>query len=80
MAELRPNGPYIWIAGLTKLMTGESSCEWAAWFKAHHETRSWAEMPDSFDQTRWQMEHSARVVEVRDQWEQGKRILRAVVC
>ena len=69
MARLRENGPYIWVTWLTKLMTGESSCEWAAWFKAHHETRSWAKMPDSFDQTRWQMEHSARVVEVRDQWE-----------
>ena len=41
MAELRPNGPYIWITWLTKLLTGEHSCEWASWFKAHHETRSW---------------------------------------
>ena len=26
-------------------------------------------MPDSFDQTRWQMKHTVQVVEVRDQWE-----------
>ena len=69
MAELRENGPYIWITWLTKLLTGEHSCEWAAWFKAHHEARSWEKMPDPFDQTRWLMEHTARVVEVREQWE-----------
>ena len=69
MAELRENGPYIWITWLTKLLTGEQSCEWAAWFRAHHESRSWERMPDPFDQTRWLMEHTARAVEVREQWE-----------
>ena len=69
MAELRENSPYIWITWLTKLLTGEQSCEWAAWFRAHHDARSWEKMPDPFDQTRWVMEHTTRVAEVREQWE-----------
>ena len=32
--------PYIWTTWLPRLLTGENSCEWAAWFKAHHE--SWS--------------------------------------
>ena len=69
MAELRRNGPYIWVTWLSKLLTGEQSCEWAAWFKAHYENRSWEKVPIPFDQTGWLLEHSARVVDVRGQWE-----------
>ena len=69
MAELRRNGPYIWITWLSKLLTGENSCEWAAWFKANHESRSWEKVPSPFGQTGWLLEHSARVVEVRSEWE-----------
>ena len=28
--------PYIWTTSLPKLLNGECSCEYAAWFKAHH--------------------------------------------
>ena len=69
MAELRKNGAYIWITWLSMLLTGEHSCEWLAWFKAHHETRSWEKVSTPFDQTMWQMAHNDRVVAVRDQWE-----------
>ena len=37
MALQRSRGPYIWVTTLAKLLTSENSCEWAGWFKAHHE-------------------------------------------
>ena len=37
MAQLRATGPYIWVTWLPRLLSGEGSCEWAAWFKAQHE-------------------------------------------
>ena len=60
---------YIWFTWLTKLLTGEQSWEWAAWFKTYHEARSWEKMPDPFDETRWLVEHTARVALVREEWE-----------
>ena len=30
MAQLRATGPYIWVTWLPRLLSGESSCEWAA--------------------------------------------------
>ena len=38
MVQRRSHGPYIWATTLAKLLTGENSCEWAGWFKAHHQT------------------------------------------
>ena len=38
---LRQDGPYIWVTWLTKLLVGENSCEWSAWFRAQHEGWSW---------------------------------------
>ena len=29
MAQLRANGPYIWVTWLPRLLSGESSYEWA---------------------------------------------------
>ncbi len=36
MVKLRANGPYVWVTWLPRLLSGESSCEWASWFKAQH--------------------------------------------
>ena len=70
MAELRRNGPYIWVTWLTRLLVGENSCEWAAWFRAQHESWSWSKVPSGFDQVSWQLAHTARVNESRRQWEE----------
>ena len=35
MAVLRSE-PYIWVTWLTKLLAGESMCEWSSWFRAHN--------------------------------------------
>ena len=38
--------PYIWATWLPRLLTGENSCEWAVWFKAH---RSGGQGPDNHE-------------------------------
>jgi hypothetical protein len=69
MAERRMDGPYIWVTWLTRLLVGENSCEWAVWFRAQHEGWSWTKVPKGFDQVSWQLAHTTRVNEVRQQWE-----------
>ena len=67
MAQKRTGGPYIWITTLAKLLTGENSCEWAGWFKAHHQ--SWKKPPTDFDSTKWMLEHTALVNRERESFE-----------
>ena len=55
--------PYIWTTWLSKLLTGESSCEWAIWFKAHHQ--GWTKQPSDFDLARWQIDHTALLADTR---------------
>lgn len=67
--------PYIWVTWLTKLLVGENSCEWAAWFRAQHLASSYEKEPDSFDLTAWQMEHTAFLKQRRDELEaEGRRV------
>ena len=70
MSQLRVNGPYIWVTWLTKLLVGENSCEWAAWFRSQHESWSWNKVPSTFDQAAWQMEHTVRLNDSRQYWEE----------
>ena len=69
MAQLRTNGPYIWVTWLTRLLSGESSCEWASWFKTQHEGSSWSKVASDFDQVGWLMDHTALLNNHRDLWE-----------
>ena len=69
MAKLRRDGPYFWVTWLTKLLTGENSCEWSAWFRAAHESGSWEQVPGDFDRAGWQMAHTVMVNEARERWE-----------
>ena len=70
MAVSRQDGPYIWVTWLTKLLVGENSCEWSAWFKAQHEGWSWDSQPSTFDAVAWQVDHSANVATNRRDWEE----------
>ena len=63
MTQRRAQGPYIWVTTLAKLLTGESACEWAGWFKAHHE--GWTKPPSDFDSTNWMLKHTALVNDER---------------
>ena len=76
MAQIRANGPYLWVTWLTKLLVGENSCEWAAWFRSQHESWSWDKVASTFDQAAWQMEHTGKLNECRQYWEeQGCTVL-----
>ncbi len=69
MAQLRANGPYIWVTWLPRLLSGQTSCEWASWFKAQHYSDSWIRMPSDFDLTKWLTNHTALLNESRGTWE-----------
>ncbi len=71
MAQLRANGPYIWVTWLPKLLSGLNSCEWASWFKAQHYSDSWARMPSDFDLSKWLTAHTALLNESRVTWERN---------
>ena len=73
MTEPR-SGPYIWVTWLSKLLVGDRSCEWAAWFKAHH--KNYERAPSPFDIVTWQMNHTALLGDVRLGLEtDGSRVL-----
>lgn len=59
-ARTKPRtAPYVWATWVTKLLAGESSCLWSAWFRAHHQFAK-TDRAD-FDLDRWQMDHTAVV-------------------
>ena len=70
MAVLRSGGPCIWVTWWTRLLAGENSCEWAAWFRAQHESWSWVKAPSGFDLVGWHIAHTAGVNECRAEWEE----------
>lgn len=68
------SGPYIWVTWLSKLLVGDVSCEWAAWFKANH--KQYAKMPRAFDFVGWQMDHTERLNRLwEDLDDQGMEVL-----
>ena len=74
MPQRREN-PYIWVTWLTKLLVGENSCEWAAWFHTQHESWSFEKVPSSFNATEWQLQHTALLNRIREQLEdEGKTV------
>ena len=60
--------PYIWPTWLPKLLTGDNSCEWAVWLKAHYQ--DWARMPSDFNQADWLLKHTALLNEQKAKWEE----------
>jgi len=55
---LARQGTYVWVSGIARLLSGESQCKWAYWFRAHfkHQKR-----PSEFDNQAWSIEHQAMV-------------------
>jgi len=62
---VRRDDPYIWVTWLTKLLAGESQCEWSAWYRAHH--KDYDKLPVEFDVARWTVEHNELVNVRREQ-------------
>jgi len=52
--------PYVWVTWISKLLAGESSCVWSAWFRAHHHFAKNTAATD-FDLENWQLEHTALI-------------------
>jgi hypothetical protein len=61
----RRTQPYVWTTWITKLLSGECSCEWATWFKAHY--RDFEQASDTFDSVGWQVQHTDLLRRVREQ-------------
>ena len=70
MATLRESGPYIYPTWLPKLLAGLDSCEWKIWFQVHHDGRSWDKLPNDFDLTRYNLEHTELVRLCTEEYEQ----------
>ena len=71
MPVLRKEGPYIWVTWLTKLLTGDDSCEHASWFKTQFDAKSWTKAERVTNLARWQVGHTdlknAKARELREQ-------------
>ena len=65
----RREHPYIWATWLPRLLTGENSCEWAVWFKAHYQ--NWTRTPSEFNQTEWMLNHTALLNKRKANWKHG---------
>ena len=75
MAQPRISGPYVWVTWLSKLLVGESSCEWGSWFKAQHDGSSWQKVPSDFDQVQWLMKHAELLEQTRSYYQrQGYQV------
>ena len=61
--------PYFWATWLARILAGDKSCEWAVWFKAHHQ--NWARQPSDFDQATWLATHTAALNEQKQLWQES---------
>jgi hypothetical protein len=67
-------GNYVWATWLSRLMAGDSSCEWGPWFKTHYQ--GYSKAPSDFDQATWQMNHTRLLRQLRLEREAaGEQIL-----
>ena len=62
------NAPYMPVTGISRYLTGDKSCIWAAWFKANHQ--GYAKMPSDFNSAKWNMEHTDLMNELVEELEE----------
>jgi hypothetical protein len=58
---------YISVSWLSKLMAGDTQCQWGAWFKAHY--RDYPKAPSDFQRAKWLIEHNKQLNELRAELE-----------
>ena len=73
MPAIRDNA-YIWVTWLTRLLSGENSCEWAAWFRTNHEGWSYEKVSSDFDSTTWQLNHTTLLNHILSELEEKEGI------
>ena len=66
-SKFRRDPTFVAVSWLKKLMTGEQSCEWSSWFRAHWQ--GFDEVPSTFDFVNWNMDHTRLLREVRLEYE-----------
>ena len=60
MAILRSD-PYMWVTWLSKIMSGQTACQWQGWFQTHNQLKE--RHPQSFDLTGWKINHTRMLTE-----------------
>jgi len=69
------SGVYVWVTWLSKLMAGETTCQWSPWFKAHN--TDYNKVPGNFQLAAWTAEHTRLLDEVSKERERfGETIYR----
>jgi len=69
----RRDGKFVWVTWLAKLMAGETTCEWAVWFKTNYQ---YDKRPSDFDQAGWQVQHTRALRELRlDRQAAGEQVM-----
>lgn len=64
--------PYIWTTWLSKILGGDSSCEWSAWYRAHYEN---IPKRDRSDMDGWRMKHTSLLNQTKARFEkEGSRV------
>lgn len=53
------DGLYVWVTWLSRLMAGETCCQWAPWFKTHH--TDYEKVPSDFQLALWVAQHTEMV-------------------
>lgn len=66
MAERRRK-PYVWVTWLAALLSGDSQCWWAAWFKAHYQNYEKLQKDEGFLST-WRARHNEVVAAEADHY------------
>lgn len=65
----RREHPYIWVTWMPRLLSGNHHCEWASWFKAQHDGKTWRRAHRDFEPTMWALNHKALLREERKRLE-----------
>ena len=58
---------YVWVTWLSRLLVGDTSCEWGSWFKAHHS--GYAKTGRDRSLSTWKMHYTRLLNDVRDRLE-----------
>ena len=54
--------PYMWVTWLSKIMSGQTACQWQGWFQTHNKLTE--RHPQSFDLTGWKINHTRMLTEL----------------
>lgn len=62
----RRSRPYIWATWLAPLLSGDDSCEWKVWFKAHYQ--GYEKIPRDFNSAEWTENHTALLTTLQNRY------------